>query len=135
MFVASPVCAMANILIVDDEEMDRLLERTCLEDAGHTPFFASDGEAALQVYEDNDIDVVVTDLRMPNLDGLQLIQQLLEINPGAAVIAVSGAAVDQLGEAEAVTALSGLVTPIQPDQLVEAVQEALDTLDQDVWGV
>ena len=65
---------MANVLIVDDEEMDRLLERTMVEDAGHTPFFANDGEVALKVYEEHDIDVVITDLRMPNVDGLRLIQ-------------------------------------------------------------
>ena len=102
---------MANILIVDDDEMDRLLERTFLEDAGHTPFFASDGEAALRVYQTNDI------------------------NPAVKIIAVSGAAADQLGEAEAEGALSGLIKPVQPDQLVQAVQEALDgSGGSDAWG-
>jgi two-component system response regulator YesN len=126
---------MANILIVVDDEMDRLLERTFLEDAGHTPFFASDGEAALRVYQTNDIDVVVTDLRMPHVDGLELIRQLLEINPAVKIIAVSGAAADQLGEAEAEGALSGLIKPVQPDQLVQAVQEALDgSGGSDAWG-
>jgi two-component system response regulator YesN len=115
--------------------MDRLLERTFLEDAGHTPFFASDGEAALRVYQTNDIDVVVTDLRMPHVDGLELIRQLLEINPAVKIIAVSGAAADQLGEAEAEGALSGLIKPVQPDQLVQAVQEALDgSGGSDAWG-
>ena len=125
---------MANILIVDDNEMDRLLERTFLEDAGHTPFFAADGEAALRVYQDNDIDVVVTDLRMPNVDGLQLIKRLLEINPNVPVIAVSGHAAGQLDEAEALGALSRLVKPVQPDALVNAVQEALEAAGKDIWG-
>ncbi len=138
---------MANILIVDDEEMDRLLERTFLEDAGHTPFFAPDGEVALRVYQENDIDVVVTDLRMPNLNGLDLIRQLLEINPKVAVIAVSGVSADRLGEAEEFGAMSGLMKPVRRDQLVEAVEEALAAVgkdqdgdsvegdeDGDVWG-
>ena len=124
---------MANILIVDDEEMDRLLGRTFLEDAGHTPFFASDGDSALRVYEANDIDVVVTDLSMPNLDGLQLIQRLLEMDPDAAVIAVSGAE-EKLGKAEGLGAQGALLKPVLPEELVTAVQEALDRLDGDAWG-
>ena len=103
---------MANILIVDDDEMDRLLERRFLEDAGHTPFFASDGESELRVYQANDIDVVVTDMRMPNVDGQELIQRLLEIDPKAAIIAVSGTATE-LDKAEGV-GRSGLDREAKP---------------------
>ena len=56
---------MANVLIVDDEEMDRVLEAKIIEDAGHTPFFAGHGEAAMTMYKENDIDLVITDLRKP----------------------------------------------------------------------
>ena len=66
---------MANILIVDDEETDRVIEKTILEDAGHRVHFARDGQAALDVYADSPADVVVTDLKMPRLNGLRLIQQ------------------------------------------------------------
>ena len=132
-FISNTVRVMANILIVDDEEMDRLLGRTFLEDAGHTPVFASDGDSALRVYEANDIDVVVTDLSMPNLDGLQLIQRLLEMDPDARIIAVSGAA-DKLGKAEGLGALGALMKPVLPEDLVTAVQKALDREGEDVWG-
>ena len=126
---------MANVLIVDDEEMDRLLERRIVEDAGHTPFFANDGEAALEVYKENDIAVVITDLRMPNVDGLQLIRDLLAHDSSAAIIAVSGAA-DQLEKAEEFGALSALVKPVERDKLIETVQEALKDLPRgdDAWG-
>ncbi len=40
---------MANVLIVDDEEMDRFLESRIVEDAGHTPLFAGDGEIAMEL--------------------------------------------------------------------------------------
>ena len=83
---------MANVLIVDDEEMDRFLEARIIEDAGHTPFFASDGEAAMTMYEENDIALVITDLRMPKVDGLSLIRNILALNPEAAIIAVSSLA-------------------------------------------
>ncbi len=126
---------MANVLIVDDEEMDRLLERRIVEDAGHTPFFANDGEAALKIYKENDIAVVITDLRMPNVDGLQLIRELLALDAGAAIIAVSGAA-DQLEMAEEYGALSALIKPVERDKLIETVQEALENLPRgdDAWG-
>ena len=52
---------MANILIVDDLETDRFCEAQIIEDAGHTPFFASDGEAAMTMYQENDIDRLSSD--------------------------------------------------------------------------
>jgi len=126
---------MANVLIVDDEEMDRFLGSRIVEDAGHTPFFAGDGEVALQMYKDNDIALVITDLRMPNMDGLRLIRDLIAHDPDAAIIAVSGAA-DDLEKAESMGAHSGLLKPVEPEQLVRRVQEVLENLSggSDMWG-
>ena len=126
---------MANVLIVDDEEMDRFLGSRIVEDAGHTPFFAGDGEIALQMYKDNDIALVITDLRMPNMDGLRLIRDLIAHDPEAAIIAVSGAA-DDLEEAERYGALAGLIKPIEPEALIQRVQQVLDNLSGggDMWG-
>ncbi len=126
---------MANVLIVDDEEMDRFLGSRIVEDAGHTPFFAGDGEVALQMYKDNDIALVVTDLRMPKVDGLRLIRELLAYDPGANIIAVSGHA-DQLEKAERYGAVTGLIKPVEPEKLIERVQEILErlTIEGDLWG-
>ncbi len=126
---------MANVLIVDDEEMDRFLGSRIVEDAGHTPFFAGDGEVALQMYKDNDIALVITDLRMPNMDGLRLIRDLIAHDPEAAIIAVSGAA-DDLEKAESMGAHSGLLKPVEPEKLVKRVQEVLENLSGggDMWG-
>ena len=129
---------MANILIVDDEEMDRFLGSRIVEDAGHTPFFAGDGEAALQMYKDNDIALVITDLRMPKVDGLRLIRDLIAHDPDAAIIVVSGAAED-LEKAERSGALAGLIKPVEPEKLIQRVQDALDNLSTgggggDMWG-
>ncbi len=126
---------MANVLIVDDEEMDRFLGSRIVEDAGHTPFFAGDGEVALQMYKDNDIALVITDLRMPNMDGLRLIRDLVALDPDAAIIAVSGAA-DDLEKAESMGAHSGLLKPVEPEQLVRRVQDVLENLSGggDMWG-
>lgn len=127
---------MANVLIVDDDEMDRLLERTIVENAGHTPFFANDGETALRVYAENKIDLVITDLRMPNVDGLHLIRDLLANDPSAAIIAVSGAGSEQLEEAEAYGAFAALLKPVEPEKLMALIQEAVKNLatGKDLWG-
>ncbi len=127
---------MANILIVDDEEMDRFLGSRIVEDAGHTAFFAGDGEVALQIYKDNDIALVITDLRMPKVDGLSLIRDLLEHDPEVAIIAVSGDA-DQLEKAESYGVHAGLIKPVEPEKLIGKVQEVLENLSAgggDMWG-
>ena len=114
---------MARILIVDDEESDRLFERAILEDAGHTLFFASDGEAALRAYRQHRIEIVITDLHMPNLNGLQLIRELKEIDPLATIIAVSGVAAGQLQRAQELGAVKTIRKPVMPSELYAALQD------------
>jgi CheY-like chemotaxis protein len=127
---------MANVLIVDDEEMDRVLEKTVLEGAGHRVFFASDGEMALKVYRSNPIEVVLTDLKMPRLNGLRLIQEIREIDMSAVVVAISGASADQLDLAKDLGAVSTLYKPLDPKQLLEAVGAAAKQRKAggDGWG-
>ena len=118
---------MANVLIVDDEEMDRLLESTIIEEAGHTSFFANDGETAIQMYKESDFALVVTDLQMPKVDGLSLIRRIMAHDPGAAIIAVSGLP-QHLDAAEELGAVAGLVKPVAPQDLIDTVQEVLGKL-------
>jgi two-component system cell cycle sensor histidine kinase/response regulator CckA len=116
---------MGRILIVDDEESDRHLERSVLERAGHTLFSASDGEAALEAYRTHVVELVITDLHMPRLNGLRLIRELKAQDPRVAVIAISGIAEDQLDLAEDLGAIRTLSKPVAPEDLIEAVDEAL----------
>jgi CheY-like chemotaxis protein len=124
---------MARILIVDDEESDRLFERSILEQAGHELLFASDGEHALRVFREHPVDVVVTDLAMPHLNGLQLIRSLLEEDEHARIIAVSGVSPEQLPTAEDLGAERTLFKPVDPGKLLRTVDELLDE-DDDPWG-
>ena len=120
---------MANILIVDDEEMDRLLHARMVEDAGHTPFFAGDGEAAMVMYKENDIALVVTDLRMPKVDGLSLIRGILAHDPSARIIAVSGLP-QHLEAAEEYGAVAGLVKPIEQEEFLATIEDILGSLSE-----
>ncbi|MGD8318794.1 MAG: response regulator [Gemmatimonadota bacterium] len=126
---------MARILIVDDEETDRLFERAILADAGHELFFAADGEAALEAYDTKEIELVVTDLYMPKLNGLRLIRELIQKDPEALIIAVSGVAADQLDLAERMGAAVTLIKPVDADLLLQAV-ERLSALigPRDPWS-
>ncbi|HSG09369.1 MAG TPA: response regulator [Longimicrobiales bacterium] len=120
---------MARILIVDDDESDRLFERAILEDQGHTLFFAKDGEAALKTYRDSEVDLVVTDLYMPGVNGLRLIKQLKAMDPAVLIIAASGVAKGQLDRALELGAGKVLAKPLDPHALADAVRELLDRSD------
>lgn len=125
---------MSRILIVDDEESDRLFERAILEDQGHTLFFASDGEGALRAYRQHRIEIVITDLHMPNLNGLQLIRELKEIDPLATIIAVSGVAAGQLSRAQELGAVKTIKKPVMPSELKAALLEIRNPgTSQDPW--
>ena len=116
---------MARILIVDDEESDRLLLEAILERAGHETFFAENGEEALKRYQAEGIDLVITDLQMPEVHGFELITVLRDFSPPPAVIAVSGTGTFQLHMAEALGAKWTIAKPVQPDLVLEAVASAL----------
>ena len=117
---------MARILVVDDEEMDRVFERAILESAGHELFYAHDGALALEICKEMVVDLVITDLAMPDFNGLRLIKELREAGVTAPIIAVSGWAADQLDLAEDYGANLALVKPLDGGDLLKAVEDMLD---------
>ena len=116
---------MASILVVDDDESDRFVLSAILGRAGHETFFAEDGRDAVSVYGATDIDVVVTDLEMPALHGLELITLLRELSPRPAIIAISGTGSAQLDMAAAIGADATLTKPVDPEELLRAVEMAV----------
>lgn len=117
---------MAKVLIVDDEEGDRLIAEAILTRAGHECFFAHDGEDALRQYALKGIEVVVTDLQMPQVHGFELISVLRDFETPPVVVAVSGTGQFQLQMAEALGAKFTLTKPLDPDLLVDAVERAVE---------
>lgn len=80
-----------NVLLVDDTETVLLIAQAMLEREGHAVFKAKDGMEALNVVKKkNDIDLVITDIKMPNMDGVMLGKKLMEYNPDLPVIYMSG---------------------------------------------
>lgn len=78
------------VLIVDDEEEIRNLLDRIFRKEGFATITAKDAMDALMRLQDNDVDIVITDIRMPGMDGLELIGQIHEIKPQMPVVVISG---------------------------------------------
>ena len=120
---------MARILVVDDEPIVRNLVRKTLERVGHEVAEAEDGDAALELSREQTFELVIADLFMPVMDGLQLIVQLREEAPDTTVIAISGSVYERkprfLEIAGRMESVITLAKPFSTEELLSAVDEAL----------
>ena len=115
---------MARVLIVDDDEEARLLQRHILESVGHELYFAKNGAEAMRLFMRKNPEVVVTDLQMPGGDGVELIEALVGKFPDVQIIAVSGTESELLSTAKMMGARTTLKKPVSPRALLDAVAEA-----------
>ena len=118
---------MARVLIIDDDaEMRMALERT-LKQAGYEVISAADGNEGLKVCRAGPLDLVITDLFMPNKEGMETIMELRRDFPKTAIIAMSGASDTALllTTARLLGAARTLHKPFRPEELLMAVEEAL----------
>ncbi len=120
---------MALILVVDDDQAVRLLLSRTLIKQGHTVIEAADGQAAIRLFRSHTPDLVITDLVMPNKEGLEMILELKGIYPQAHIIAISGGGRcnpdSYLEMAKYLGAARTLSKPIGLEQFIEAVDEVL----------
>ena len=118
----------ATILIIDDEEPIRALLRTTLEAAGYEVVEAANGRQGLQLYRHRPTDLVITDIVMPELNGLDMLLELTREFLHAKVIAISGAGGDQnvLDVAKLFGARQTFQKPFSVSQLLQAVRYELE---------
>ena len=125
-----PGGVMATILLVDDEEFSRATTRKMLEEQGHSVLEASSGAQAMMDIRANAFDLVITDVIMPNMDGIELMIELRKIQPSLPVLAISGGGrthnLDILDAAEQLGATSVLAKPFARANLIEVVTRLLD---------
>ena len=119
-----------SILIAEDEENIRVLLQNWLQPAGHELREAVDGESALQQIKQHPFDLVITDVLMPNGDGVELIAGLKKTRPGTRVLAISGggrymASSDCLEIAQVFGANAAVLKPFTRDQLMAGIELAL----------
>ena len=124
---ADASAAAGNILIIDDDELTRGTVRKMLEHTGYTIFTAPDGERGLQICAGEKIDIVITDIFMPDKDGLETIRELGEHYPRIKVIAISGGGATgnyrYLAAARAFGAVRTIEKPFTRQQLLTTLAE------------
>ena len=121
---------MARILIIDDEEVKRLLLRDVLEPMGHQITEAKDGREGLQQYREQPAELVITDIVMPNKDGFEVIRELKEEYPEVRIVVETASDDDgekgwlELASIYGVNAT--LQAPFGRDDIERAVNKALE---------
>ena len=116
-----------RILVVDDSGLARRRTRTILEGAGYEVAEAEDGISALERYFLSKPDIVVLDLVMKGMYGLEVLAKLREIDPAARVIVVSADVQKSSHELVAAAGASGfLMKPVDPDQILQLVRSTLE---------
>ncbi|QJW98187.1 response regulator [Frigoriglobus tundricola] len=117
---------MAKILIVDDSALSRRVSRRILEPAGHTVAEAADGLSALETYSLDRPDLVLLDVTMTEMDGLEVLNQLRAMDP-LAVVVMATADVQSSTRvlAEAGGAVGFVIKPLTAETVLRAVAAAL----------
>lgn len=120
---------MADILIIDDDDTLRAVMRKILERRGHAVRDAADGAVGLSLLRSGRPDLLVTDLYMPEKEGIETIVEVREVYPDLPILAVSGGGNlgqgGSLSDAEALGADASLAKPFTVDAFAEAVERLL----------
>jgi CheY-like chemotaxis protein len=124
---------MPTILVIDDDQAVRTAIKTVLEHEGFEVFVAEDGRTGLEAVQSMAFDVVIVDIFMPGMDGLETIKLFHVRAPRVPIIAISGfmfrdssvPAPDFLGMATKLGAACALHKPFRPRELTQAVESCL----------
>ncbi len=120
---------MKRILVIDDEVLTLELLQKMLEDSGYQVFVAENGEKGLEIFRQDPMDLVITDMVMPVKDGLQTILELREIDESVPVLAISGGGViakeRYLAVASYLDNVRSLAKPFSHSELIGAVEQLL----------
>jgi len=120
---------MARILVVDDDALVRATVSSALQRVGHEVLEAQNGLEAIATVEQSKVDLVISDIIMPEVDGIGLLLRLRKQHPSLRVIVISGGGrihkSDFLRMATTLGADMSLAKPFTPDQLRKAVDSVL----------
>jgi two-component system response regulator PilR (NtrC family) len=118
---------MKNILIVEDEEDILSIFSNQLQIWGYNPIIAKDGNEGIQKFNDFPVDLIITDIRMPKLDGISFLQRVKKIDEHAIVIIATGyPSIDSAITTMKEGAYDYLVKPINIDELKIKIERGLE---------
>ncbi len=118
---------MASILIIDDERAIRNVLKDILNNEGYKTDEAADGEEGLKKFSSTNFDLVICDIKMPKLDGLEFLQKATEINPDVPVIMISGHGnIETAVEAVKKGAFDYISKPPDLNRLLITIRNAMD---------
>jgi two-component system response regulator PilR (NtrC family) len=124
-----------TILVADDEALARQSIVEVLREEGYQVYEASDGQAALDVLEEVEIDVVLSDLKMPAVDGLGVLRTVRDRYPQTMVLLITAyASVETVVEALRLGAQDYLLKPLLIDDVLHRVRRLLEHKRQ-VWEI
>jgi DNA-binding NtrC family response regulator len=117
----------ATLLIVEDDAAMRMMLREALEEDGYTVETAGGGRAGIERVKQGGIDLVISDVKMPDLDGLDMLREIKAFAPSPHVITITAfGSIDTAIRAVKLGAFDYITKPFDVDQLILSVQKALD---------
>ena len=121
-----------HVVVADDEHVVLSLIRDTLEDEGYDVSGASDGVEGLELIRSRPTQMIITDIRMPNMDGIEMVKQAREVNPDIAVIFMTGYAdLNSAKEAIRQGALEYVLKPFELSEMRQAIRKATDNILKD----
>jgi DNA-binding NtrC family response regulator len=121
-----------SVLLVDDEPIVLKRLKPALEKNGYYVETFEDGASAMQRLEEKDFDIIVTDVRMPHLDGIQLLEKVNTRAKKTKVILITGYATIEIArEALVKGAFDFIAKPFKPNDLREVITRAARTLEKE----
>ena len=121
---------MSKVLFIDDEEGIRKIFSILLRKEGYQVFTAESGEEGLKIFEQEMPPIVITDIKMPGMDGIEVLRRVKEINPEAEVIIITGHGdMDSAIEALKLDASDFLPKPVKDEALLVALKRAREKLE------
>ncbi len=121
---------MKRILVIDDDDQVRRMIRQMLERAGYEVTDAPDGEIGVRMHRAEPVDLIITDIFMPEKEGLETIRELRRDFPDIKIIAISGGgstgAFSYLPLAKSFGALDTISKPFDRSELLDSVKRLLD---------
>jgi PAS domain S-box-containing protein len=120
---------MSKILVIDDEESIRLLLKVSLKHKGYDVLLAEDGEAGVKAFEEFGPAIVITDIKMPGMDGIEVLKKVKKIDPDTRIIVITGhGEMASAIEALQLEASDFINKPITDDALTVALKRAEEVL-------